>query len=79
MSVCVQANVTPLNCLSSNVCPFFKNLNSRNAALKAERKRLKAEKMDMLGQMKQLFATIEDKEKELRDFIRAYEKVTLIF
>ena len=45
------------------------------AALKADRKRLKAEKFDVLNQMKQLYATLEDKEKELRDFIRSYEKV----
>lgn len=43
-------------------------------ALKADRKRLKAEKFDLLNQMKQLYATLEDKEKELRDFIRNYEQ-----
>ncbi|GAB6019271.1 hypothetical protein CHUAL_000871 [Chamberlinius hualienensis] len=42
-------------------------------ALKADRKRLKAEKFDLLNQMKQLYGTLEDKEKELRDFIRTYE------
>lgn len=46
-------------------------------ALKADRKRLKAEKFDLLNQMKQLYATLEDKEKELRDFIRNYEQVSL--
>ncbi len=46
--------------------------------LKADRKRLKAEKFDVLNQMKQLYATLEDKEKELRDFIRTYEKVILL-
>lgn len=44
-------------------------------ALKADKKRLKAEKFDLLNQMKQLYATLEDKEKELRDFIRNYEQV----
>lgn len=44
------------------------------SALKADRKRLKAEKFDLLNQMKQLYATLEDKEKELRDFIRNYEQ-----
>lgn len=44
-------------------------------ALKADRRRLKAEKFDLLNQMKQLYATLEDKEKELRDFIRNYEQV----
>ena len=38
---------------------------------------MKAEKFDVLNQMKQLYATLEDKEKELREFIRAYEKVSL--
>lgn len=36
---------------------------------------MKAEKFDLLNQMKQLYATLEDKEKELRDFIRNYEQV----
>lgn len=43
-------------------------------ALRADRKRLKAEKFELLNQMKQLYATLEDKEKELRDFIRNYEQ-----
>lgn len=50
-------------------------VHSFPVALKADRKRLKAEKFDVLNQMKQLYATLEDKEKELRDFIRTYEKV----
>lgn len=44
------------------------------SALKQDRKRLKAEKFDLLNQMKQLYGTLEDKEKELRDFIRNYEQ-----
>jgi len=36
---------------------------------------LKAEKFDLLNQMKQLFSTLEDKERELRDFIRTYGQV----
>ncbi|KAJ9588722.1 hypothetical protein L9F63_017980, partial [Diploptera punctata] len=43
--------------------------------LKADRKRLKAEKYDLLNQMKELYATLDDKEKELRDFIRNYDKI----
>ncbi|XP_048521584.1 kazrin isoform X2 [Dendroctonus ponderosae] len=43
--------------------------------LKADKRRLKAEKFDLLNQMKQLFSTLEDKEKELRDFIRTYGQV----
>lgn len=48
-------------------------------ALKADRKRLKAEKFDLLNQMKALYGTLEDKERELRDFIRNYEQVILFF
>jgi hypothetical protein len=36
---------------------------------------LKTEKVDLLMQMKQLYATLEDKEAELRDFIRNFEQV----
>ncbi|XP_052284093.1 kazrin-like isoform X3 [Dreissena polymorpha] len=44
------------------------------AALKADRKRLKGEKLELLNQMKQLYTTLEDKEAELRDFMRNYEQ-----
>lgn len=44
-------------------------------ALKSDRKRLKAEKFDLLNQMKQLYGTLGDKEKELREFIRSFEQV----
>ncbi len=44
------------------------------SAMKADRKRLKGEKLDLLNQMKQLYTTLEDKESELRDFIRNYEQ-----
>uniref|UniRef100_A0A8D8YP92 Kazrin n=3 Tax=Cacopsylla melanoneura TaxID=428564 RepID=A0A8D8YP92_9HEMI len=44
------------------------------SGIKAERKKLKTEKFDLLNQMKQLYATLEDKEKELRDFIRNFEQ-----
>ncbi|XP_058802045.1 kazrin [Phymastichus coffea] len=43
-------------------------------SLKADRKRLRAEKFDLLNQMKALYGTLEDKERELRDFIRNYEQ-----
>jgi len=46
------------------------------AAVNADRKKLKAEKVDLLNQMKQLYGTLEDKERELRDFIRNYEQVS---
>ena len=41
--------------------------------MKADRKRLKAEKVDLVAQMKQLYSDIQDKECELRDFIRNFE------
>lgn len=50
------------------------NAKEALSALKQDRKRLKAEKFDLLNQMKQLYGTLEDKEKELRDFIRNYEQ-----
>ncbi|XP_071494307.1 kazrin-like [Diadema antillarum] len=43
-------------------------------AMKADRKRLKSEKVDLLNQMKQLYCTLEAKEEEMRDFIRKYEQ-----
>lgn len=46
---------------------------SSSVAVRLDRKRLKAEKLDLLNQMKQLYCTLEDKEVELRDFIRNYE------
>ena len=42
--------------------------------MKSDRKRLKAEKLELLNQMKQLYCTLDDKEAELRDFIRTYEQ-----
>lgn len=43
-------------------------------AMKADRKRLKGEKTDLVGQMQQLYATLESREEQLRDFIRNYEQ-----
>ncbi|XP_050412103.2 kazrin isoform X2 [Patella vulgata] len=43
-------------------------------AMKADRKRLKGEKLELLKQIKQLYDTLEEKESELRDFIRNYEQ-----
>lgn len=41
--------------------------------LRNERKRLKADKSDLLAHVKQLCASLQDKEQELRDFIRNFE------
>ncbi|CAL8251403.1 unnamed protein product [Arctogadus glacialis] len=43
-------------------------------AMKADRKRLKAEKADVVNQMQQLYATLESREEQLRDFIRNYDQ-----
>lgn len=42
--------------------------------MKSDRKRLKAEKLELLNQMRQLYTTLEEKETELRDFIRNYQQ-----
>jgi len=42
--------------------------------LKADRKRLKGEKLELLNQLKTLYGTLEEKEAELRDFIHTYEQ-----
>ncbi|NXW39078.1 KAZRN protein, partial [Phaetusa simplex] len=39
-----------------------------------DRKRLKSEKTDLGGEMQQLYATLESREEQLRDFIRNYEQ-----
>lgn len=41
--------------------------------LKSERRKLRSEKTDLLAHVKQLCASLQEKEKELRDFIRNYE------
>ncbi|KAM8862408.1 kazrin-A isoform 6-T6 [Spinachia spinachia] len=43
-------------------------------AMKSDRKRLKVEKADLVNQMQQLYATLESREEQLRDFIRNYEQ-----
>lgn len=48
--------------------------------MKADRKRLKVEKADLMSQMQQLYTTLESREEQLREFIRNYDqhrKVTL--
>ncbi|KAL1021267.1 hypothetical protein UPYG_G00010940 [Umbra pygmaea] len=43
-------------------------------AMKMDRKRLKVEKADLVNQMQQLYATLESRDDQLRDFIRNYEQ-----
>lgn len=52
---------------------FYFKILLKFLELKNERKRLKADKMDLLAHVKQLCASLQDKEQELRDFIRNYE------
>ena len=47
------------------------------SVLKAERKLLNPKKFVLLDQVKLHYATLEDKEKELRDFVCNYEQVRL--
>lgn len=42
--------------------------------MKGDRKRLKAEKADLVNQMQQLYTTLESREEQLRDFIRNYDQ-----
>ena len=41
--------------------------------VKADRKRLKTEKADLLSQMKRLYTTLEERDAELKEFISDYE------
>ncbi|XP_062401163.1 kazrin, periplakin interacting protein b isoform X2 [Sardina pilchardus] len=43
-------------------------------AMKADRKRLKVEKADLVNQMQQLYSTLESREEQLREFIRNYDQ-----
>uniref|UniRef100_A0A182PCT0 SAM domain-containing protein n=1 Tax=Anopheles epiroticus TaxID=199890 RepID=A0A182PCT0_9DIPT len=43
-------------------------------SLKLERKKLRADKNDLLSQVKQLCSSLQEKEQELRNFIRNYEQ-----
>lgn len=42
--------------------------------MKADRKRLKIEKSDLVSQMQQLYTTLESREEQLREFIRNYDQ-----
>ncbi|XP_075045743.1 kazrin [Mixophyes fleayi] len=52
----------------------YTNGFSSHAAMKADRRRLKSEKADLVSQMEQLYSTLESREEQLRDFIRNYEQ-----
>ena len=42
--------------------------------MKADRKRLKVEKADLVSQMQQLYTTLDSREEQLREFIRNYDQ-----
>ncbi|XP_055920511.1 kazrin isoform X2 [Eupeodes corollae] len=52
----------------------LKAAKTQITALRLERKKLKTDKTDLLAHVKQLCASLQDKEQELRDFIRNYEQ-----
>ncbi len=47
--------------------------------MKADRKRLRLERTDLVNQMQQLYTTLESREEQLRDFIRNYEQHRKVF
>lgn len=52
----------------------LKSARNQIVQLRLERKKLKSDKNDLLAQVKQLCSSLQDKEQELRDFIRNYEQ-----
>lgn len=52
----------------------LKAARNQISQLRLERKKLKSDKNDLLAQVKQLCSSLQDKEQELRDFIRNYEQ-----
>ena len=48
--------------------------NETISCINVERRRLKSEKLDLVGQLREAYCIIEDKESELRDFITTYEE-----
>lgn len=45
-----------------------------NFSLKAERKKLRSDKNDLLQQVKHLCSSLQEKEQELRNFIRKFDQ-----
>uniref|UniRef100_UPI00358EC7D0 kazrin-like isoform X2 n=1 Tax=Myxine glutinosa TaxID=7769 RepID=UPI00358EC7D0 len=52
---------------------LLQNQVVNDSAMKSDQQQLRAEKSDMLAQMQQLYATLEEKDQQLRNFIRSYE------
>ncbi|XP_037944720.1 kazrin isoform X2 [Teleopsis dalmanni] len=51
----------------------LRSAKSQIMSLRIERKKLRSDKSDLLGQVKQLCSSLQDKEQELRDFIRNFQ------
>lgn len=52
----------------------YETIQRQSTGLKAERKKLRSDKNDLLAQVKQLCMSLQEKEKELRNFIRTFEQ-----
>lgn len=63
-----------LNLLSIRTNPFHPHPPTAHVDMKTERRRLKVDKFDLLAHVKQLCASLHDKEQEMREFIRNYEQ-----
>lgn len=62
---------------SKLILTFRNNLSTINIyflGLRNERKKLRGDKNDLLAHVKQLCSSLQDKEQELRDFIRNFEQ-----
>lgn len=66
-AVCMALCACACVCVTGPPCVMF-------AAMKADRKRLKVEKADIVNQMQQLYTTLESREEQLREFIRNYDQ-----
>lgn len=51
----------------------LRSVKNQLLTMRLERKKLRTDKSDLLGQVKQLCASLQEKEQELRDFIRNYQ------
>lgn len=52
----------------------LRSAKSQLMSLRIERKKLRSDKNELVGQVKQLCASLQEKEQELRDFIRNYQE-----
>lgn len=55
---------------------FKKSKEKFFKVMRADRKRLKCEKLELLNQTKDLYKTIESKENQIKDILKNYENKT---